>query len=147
MALEHHRFFGADLRPYLPLVRQSVRFFDEHYQLRQKMRTGKPLDDNGQARDLPVHLLRVLSRSRNPADLIAGLSACIEGLLALDDTLVPAGGESLLPRFLQRLPDYTYGEVEGDRMLLACGQLAALPKRRMPAVLSAVPLQPLRAGP
>jgi hypothetical protein len=118
MALEHHRFFGGDLRPYLPLVRNAVRFFDEHYQLRQKMRSGKPLDDQGKLVIFPSTSCESYRGARNPTDGIAGLQACLDGLLALDDSLVPAAEKTYYRAFKQRLPDFTYGTEKGDRILL-----------------------------
>lgn len=124
LALERHRFFGGDLRPYLPLIEQSVRFFDEHYQLRQKMRSGKPLDENGKLVFFPSSSCESYRGARNPTDLIAGLSACLEGLLALDDTLVVPGDKAYYQAFRQRLPGYAYGEEKGDRILLPAEKYA-----------------------
>jgi hypothetical protein len=117
LALEHHRFFGDDIRPYLPLVGQSVRFFDEHYQLRQKQRSGQPLDAQGKLVIFPSTSCESYRGARNPADVIAGLQACLEGLLALDDTLVPPAEKTYCRGFLQRLPPYHYCEVNGERIL------------------------------
>ncbi|MDX1284976.1 MAG: DUF5703 domain-containing protein, partial [Draconibacterium sp.] len=47
MIMEYHRFTGNDISKYIPFIKASVIFFDEHYQLRQKMRNGEPLDENG----------------------------------------------------------------------------------------------------
>jgi hypothetical protein len=117
LALEHHRFSGSDITCYLPLIRQSVRFFDEHYQLRQKMRSGKPLDDKGKLVIFPSTSCESYRGARNPADLIAGLHACLDSLLALDDSRIPAADKEYYHSFKQRLPDYTYGEEKGDRIL------------------------------
>ena len=118
MMLEYQRFFGADIQPYLPLIRQAVRFFDEHYQARERMRTGQPLDANGRLAIFPSTSCESYRGARNPADLIAGLSACLDGLLALDDKLVPAAEKDYYRGYLKRLPAYTYADVEGDRILL-----------------------------
>jgi len=118
MALEHHRFFGNDLRPYLPLIRNAVRFFDEHYQLRQKMRSGKPLDDQGKLVIFPSTSCESYRGARNPTDVIAGLQACLDGLLALDESLIPTTEKSYYESFKKRLPDFTYGTEKGDRILL-----------------------------
>ena len=117
MALERHRFFGGDVRPYLPFVRQSVRFFDEHYQLRQKMRTGQPLDAEGKLVIYPSTSLESYRGARNPADLIAGLSACLESLASLDDSLIPPTEKAYYRGFLHRLPNYTYNMVGSDPLL------------------------------
>jgi hypothetical protein len=117
MMLEHHRFFGGDIQPYLPFIRQAVRFFDEHYQAYERIRSGKPLDANGRLVIHPSTSCESYRGARNPADLIAGLSACLESLLALDDRLVASPDKEYYRAFLQRLPLYTYAEVEGDRIL------------------------------
>ncbi len=117
MALEHHRWFGGDIRPYLPLIRQAVKFFDEHYQLREKMRSGEPLDERGKLVIYPSTALESYRGARNPADLIAGLYACLAGLLALDDKLVPPAEKEYYRAFQTRVPDYTFGVVNGERIL------------------------------
>ena len=104
MMLESHRFFGSDLQPYLPFIRQSVRFFDEHYQARQTLRSGEPLDNNGRLVIYPSTSCESYRGARNPADLIAGLAACLESLLALDDHLVPAADKEYYRADLKRLP-------------------------------------------
>ena len=118
LMLEHHRFFGGDLRPYLPFIGQAVRFFDEHYQARERLRSGRPLDAAGRLVIFPSTSCESYRGARNPADVIAGLSACLDSLLALDDRLVPSSEKTYYRGFLQRLPPYTYGEVNGDRILL-----------------------------
>jgi len=117
LALERHRFDGTDIKPYLPLIREAVRFFDEHYQLREKMRTGKPLDENGKLVIFPSSSCESYRGARNPADLIAGLAACIDGLLALDDSLVPQSEKSYYRSYRQRLPEFHYAEEKGVRIL------------------------------
>jgi len=124
LALERFRFSGGDIRPYLPLISQSVRFFDEHYQLRQKMRAGKPLDDNGKLVIFPSTSCESYRGARNPADVIAGLAACLDGLLALDDSLVPSSDKAYYRAFKARLPDYTFGEENGQRVLLPAEKYA-----------------------
>lgn len=118
LALERHRFSGGDISRYLPLVRASVRFFDEHYQLRQKMRSGKPLDDHGKLVIFPSTSCESYRGARNPTDVIAGLQACLDSLLALADDVVPAAEKDYYRGFLRRLPDYTFGEEKGERILL-----------------------------
>lgn len=118
MMLENHRFFGGDLKPYLPFIRQSVRFFDEHYQARERLRSGKPLDAKGKLVIFPSTSCESYRGARNPSDLIAGISACLESLLALDESLVPAAEKEYYRGYLARLPELAYGEEKGDRILL-----------------------------
>jgi hypothetical protein len=116
MMLENHRFFGSDIGPYLSFIRQSVRFFDEHYQARERLRSGQPLDANGRLVIYPSTGLESYRGARNPADLIAGLSACLEGLLDLDNSLISAADKDYYRGFLKRLPVYKYAEVARDRI-------------------------------
>jgi hypothetical protein len=117
MMLEHHRFFGGDLQPDLPFIRQALRFFDEHYQACWRLRTGQPLDANGRLVIFPSTSCESYRGARNPSDLIAGLSACLESLLALDDRLVTPTDKRYYRAYLKRLPAYTYGEERGNRIL------------------------------
>lgn len=117
LALERHRFFGGDLTPYLPFIRQSVRFFDEHYQLREKMHTGNPLDANGRLVIFPSTACETYRGARNPSDVIAGLNACLDGLLALDDKTIPPAEKTCYREFTSRLPEYPFGEKDGDRIM------------------------------
>lgn len=41
MILEYRRFTGADISKYILFIENALVFFDEHYRLRQKMRSGK----------------------------------------------------------------------------------------------------------
>lgn len=124
LALERRRFSGGDIKPYLPLVRAAVRFFDEHYQLRQRMRSGKPLDARGKLVIFPSTSCESYRGARNPADLIAGLSACLDSLLELDASDVTAAEREYYREFKQRIPDYTYGEEKGKRVLLPAEKYA-----------------------
>lgn len=113
MILEYHRFTGADIRAYMPFIEQSLIFFDEHYRKRQKMRDGNELDENGKLVIFPSTSCESYRGAKNPADVIAGLRACLTGLLELDETYLPAERKEYYRGFLNRVPDYTYGEVEG----------------------------------
>jgi hypothetical protein len=117
MMLEHQRFFGGDLRPDLPFIQASVRFFDEHYQACWRLRPGQPLDDKGRLVIFPSTSCESYRGARNPADVIAGLSACLESLLALDDCLVTPTDKRYYQDYLKRLPVFTYAEEKGDRIL------------------------------
>lgn len=117
MMLEAHRFFGIDLQPYLPVIKNSVRFFDAHYQARERLRTGRPLDARGRLVLFPSTSCESYRGARNPSDVIAGLAACLEGLLALDDTTLSVEEKSYYRAFQQRLPDYHYSEIDGARSI------------------------------
>lgn len=85
MILEYHRFTGADITKYLPFIEQSLIFFDEHYQARQKMRNGNPLDENGKLVFYPSTACESYRGAKNPTDLLAGIKACLQCILEMDE--------------------------------------------------------------
>ncbi|MGV8094731.1 MAG: hypothetical protein AB2L24_22990 [Mangrovibacterium sp.] len=117
MILEYHRFSGADIGSYIPFIKAAVIFFDEHYQLRQKMRTGKPLDENGKLVIYPSTSCESYRGARNPADLIAGLRACLGRMLNLNEKYISTEEKAYYRGFLNRIPDYSFGEENGMKIL------------------------------
>lgn len=117
MMLESHRFHGTDIRPYLSLIKKSVKFFDEHYKAREQIRSGRPLDADGRLVFYPSTSCESYRGAHNPVDLIAGLDACLESLLGLDGTMVSLEDRNYYSEYRKRLPVYTYTEVNGDRII------------------------------
>ena len=117
MILEYHRFSGRDIMQYMPFIEAAIRFFDEHYQLRNKMRNGFPLDEDGKLVIYPSTSCESYRGAKNPTDLIAGLHACIERMLELDDSFLSPAKKTYFAEFKQRIPDYSYEEVNGLRAI------------------------------
>lgn len=117
MILEYHRFSGRDISRYMPFVKAAVVFFDEHYQLRQKMRTGKPLDDKGKLVIYPSTSCESYRGAKNPTDLIAGLGACVKSLLKLEIKYVSSKEKAYYRGFLNRIPEYPFDEQKGKKIL------------------------------
>ena len=117
MMLEYHRFSGKDISQYMPFIKAAVLFFDEHYQLRQKMRTGKPLDENGKLVIYPSTSCESYRGAKNPSDLIAGLRACINSLLDLDNEYLSSEEKEYYRGLLSRIPDYPFDEQNGMKIL------------------------------
>jgi hypothetical protein len=117
MILEYYRFSGRDISRYMPFIKASILFFDEHYQLRQKMRTGNPLDENGKIVIYPSTSCESYRGAKNPSDLIAGLRACINSLLDLDNKYLTSEEREYYRGFLSRIPDYSFDEQNGMKIL------------------------------
>ena len=98
------------------MIRQSVRFFDEHYQAYERRAAAGRWTKTAAWSFTPLPPANRIARARNPADLIAGLAACLDSLLALDDGLVPPADKAYYRDYLKRLPVYTYATVDGDRV-------------------------------
>lgn len=113
MILEYHRFTGADISAYLPFIKQSLIFFDKHYRLRQKMRNGNELDNNGKLVLYPSTGCETYRGATNPTDLIAGLKACLTSVINLGDNYVSVEEKAYYQSFLNSIPDYTFGTSNG----------------------------------
>ena len=113
MIMEYHRFTGNDISKYIPFIKESVKFFDEHYQLRQKKRNGKPLDENGKLILYPSTSCETFRGATNPIDLLSGLNACLYSLLALDERYVTSDEKTYYKEYLSRIPNYPIGEENG----------------------------------
>lgn len=117
MILEYHRFSGRDISMYMPFIKAALVFFDEHYQIRQEMRSGEALDENGKLVLYPSTSCESYRGAKNPSDLIAGLRACLNGLLKLDDQYLTQKEREYYLGFLNRIPDYSFGEKKGMKYL------------------------------
>ncbi len=113
MIMEFHRFTGNDISQYMPFIKESVKFFDEHYQLRHKMRTGQPLDENGKLVFYPSTSCETYRGATNPIDLLSGLNACLHSLLKLDEQYVTNEEKSYYREYLSRIPAYPMGKENG----------------------------------
>ena len=119
MALEYRRFTGDDIQEYVPFIENALVFFDEHYRMRERIRSEgeRELDANCKLVIFPSTSCESYRGARNPADVIAGLRACLEGVLELGDGVLRLRDEAYYRAFLGRIPDYTYADVEGARVL------------------------------
>jgi len=113
MIMEYHRFSGKDISQYMPFIKASVVFFDEHYQIRQKMRNGRALDENGKLVIYPSTSCESYRGATNPSDLLSGLNACLKSLLQLNEKYVSTEEKEYYKGFLIRIPDYPIEEVDG----------------------------------
>ncbi|TGV04617.1 DUF5703 domain-containing protein [Flavivirga rizhaonensis] len=117
MILEYHRFSGRDITQYMPFIKAALLFFDEHYQLRQKMRNGKALDEEGKLVIYPSTSCESYRGANNPTDIIAGLKACLQSMLVLDEKYVSVDEKKYCAEYLQRVPDFAFDEVDGLRII------------------------------
>ncbi|WP_439484188.1 DUF5703 domain-containing protein [Cyclobacterium plantarum] len=117
MILEYSRFTGADIRRYLPFIEQSLIFFDEHYQARQKMRNGNQVDENGKLVIYPSTACESYRGAKNPTDLLAGIQACLKSILELEEKYFSSEKKKYYREFLDRVPGYAFGEIDGHSVI------------------------------
>lgn len=115
MILEYQRFTGNNIDRYMPFIKNALIFFDEHYQVRQRMRNGKSLNEEGKLVIYPSTSCESYRGATNPADLISGICSCLEALLALNTDAVSQSDKQYYKEYLERLPGLCYEAMDnGD---------------------------------
>ncbi|MDZ8120020.1 DUF5703 domain-containing protein [Pontiella agarivorans] len=119
MLLERYLYTGESFERYMPFIRESLKFYDEHYQIREKARSGRTLDENGKLVIYPSQACEAYKGVKNPVDAVSGLRACLETLLSIDVPYISQGDKEYYQDFLKRVPDFPFGELEGHRVMSA----------------------------
>lgn len=146
MILEYHRFSGIDISPYMPFVKAAIQFFDAHYQLRQKIRNGETLGEDGKLVIYPSTSCESYRGAKNPTDLIAGLRACLERLLDLDEKYLSADEIKYFSEFLHRVPDYPFDEVDGLPVIKPAEKWLKEANQELPQFYPLFPFNQFRIG-
>jgi hypothetical protein len=139
MILEHYRYSGRDISAYLQFIDSSVTFFDEHYQYRQKQRTGNPLDENGHLVIYPSRACESYVDANNPADVIAGLKAVLSRLLTLPEKYVPETQKQEYRQMLKRVPPLPTKEKNGKPYLAGAESWRKFAVGEIPELYSVFP--------
>jgi hypothetical protein len=145
MILQYHEFTGKDISPYLPLIEQSVIFYDEHYQMRERQRTGKPLTFDGKLHIKPSNTLEGHPGGANPTSVIAGLRRILTCLTELPERYAPAEKKKRWHEMLARLPAMPTAEVDGRTVLRPTADHASH-SWHMPAMYPLYPYQIYQLG-
>jgi len=146
MILEYHRFSGEDISEYMPFVKAATIFFDKHYQIRQEMRSGKPLDENGKLVIYPSTSCESYRGATNPSDLTAGLRACIQSMLQLDEKYMSPEDKEYYRGFLNRIPDFGFDEVGGVRIIKPAWEWLKEANQELPQFYPLFPFNQYKLG-
>ena len=106
MIMQAHKYSGMDIAEYEPLIRQTLIFFDEHYQYIAKKLGVKPLNADGKLMLYPSSGCETYKMAYNPSSVIAALKTVTEQWIEYK-------GDSL-NNFLSRIPPIPLRTVEGD---------------------------------
>ncbi|MHC4623422.1 MAG: DUF5703 domain-containing protein, partial [Planctomycetota bacterium] len=139
MILEYYRYSGRDISPYLPFIESSVTFFDEHYQYRERQRTGKPLDEKGHLVIYPSRGCESYVDAKNPADVIAGLKAVLSRLLELPEKYVSCAKKDKFRAMLERVPPLPIKQKESKPCLAGAESWSRFAVGEIPELYSVFP--------
>ncbi|MFK7962069.1 MAG: DUF5703 domain-containing protein [Phycisphaerales bacterium] len=117
MMLEYRRYSGRSIAAYMPFIESSVIFFDEHYRMRQRLRTGSELGDDGRLVVFPSTAAESYRGATNPADAVSGLHACVDALLALPESELVQRDRTYYESLRAVLPELPFATVDGRRIM------------------------------
>lgn len=117
MMLETERYAGHDITPYLPFIESCLRFFDQHYQYRAKLRGNKALDGNGHLVLYPGSGAETYKMAYNATSTIAALKTVTERLLQLPANDLDSSKRAYFTGLLTRIPPLTFGEFNGQKTI------------------------------
>lgn len=106
MIMQAHKYSGMDIAEYEPLIRQTLIFFDEHYQYIAKKLGVKPLNADGKLMLYPSSGCETYKMAYNPSSVIAALKTVTEQWIEYK-------GDSL-NNFLSRIPPIPLRTIDGD---------------------------------
>lgn len=118
MMLQSGTYFGADVRPYVPIADGMLRFFDQFYRAKCKETTGQELDKQGRLVIFPGNAAESHSGTTNDAPTVAGLIALSETLLALPGDLGSPSQRAFWKAFRDRLPPVPVREWKGRKSIV-----------------------------
>ena len=115
MIIESHRYAGADIGRYIPLIESSLRFFDEHYQYLASRRGAKKLDGDGKLILFPGSGCETYKMANNAASTVAALQTVLKSYIGLCGDY----GRDAEPwsEMLARIPEIPHRTVDGHEMI------------------------------
>ena len=118
MILESESYSNNNISEYIPFVKSTLDFFDEHYRYLAKLRGIKELDGDGKLIIYPGSGAETFKMAYNPTSTVAGLKVVTSSLIAY---LSKHNSDSIslnkYKELLQRIPDISFREVDGHKIL------------------------------
>lgn len=111
MILMSGQYGGTNIAPYLPLIRESLLFFDRHYRYLAGRRSRKDLDENGYLIIFPGSGCETYKQAYNPASTVAALHTVLKTYIEQVDS------SAVWKEMLGRIPALPLRSVGGREMI------------------------------
>lgn len=113
MMMEEERYTGRDIRDRIPFIQSCLRFFDEHYRYRARMRGIKELDGEGKLILYPGSGAETYKMAHNASSTIAALQTITRRLLELPEGYLTAAERAHWDSFRLRIPPIPFTHING----------------------------------
>ena len=118
IALESESYGGCDISCYIPWIKSSLDFFDQHYRQLALKLGRQPLDGNGKLVIYPGSGAETFKMAYNPTSTVAGLKVVTSSLIAyLKAHQADTTEINKYSAFLKTIPDLAYRTVDGHRVI------------------------------
>jgi hypothetical protein len=117
MMLQSSSYFGTDVRPYVPVVDGTLRFFDQFYRKQHKTKEGRELDAKGRLVIFPGNATETHAGTSNDAPTVSGLHALTTALLALPENVSTPSQRAFWKSFRATLPAVPVHDWKGFRQI------------------------------
>jgi hypothetical protein len=118
MVLEYYRFTGKDISEYMPFVKASIQFFDEHYRYLSKKYFGTEFTKDGKYNFYPCQALETYSGIvKNPSDVIAALMRLTTEMQDLPYNYVNKTEKDFYKQMASRLPAISTRIMKGHQTI------------------------------
>lgn len=118
MALQGQKYFGTDLTKDREWILGTLRFYDSFYRQKCKERTGSETSADGKLVIYPASAIEAVTGATNPSEVMAGLHALSDALVALPDAVIPADEKIWVESFRNTLPPLPTGPRDGKESVL-----------------------------
>ncbi len=118
MALQGHKYFGADLSKDREWILGTLRFYDSFYRKKTKERTGSETDVDGKLVIYPASAIEGVIGATDPSEVMAALHALSDALVALPRDVLPPEEKKWVESFRATLPPLPVGQRDGKESVL-----------------------------
>lgn len=114
MAIKLHHYQHTDISSYIPLIKSSLTFFDEHYQYLAQRRGRKSLDGDGKLVFYPGTACETYKMATNPTSTLTALRTLLQELLELPEVYLANSERIEFSEMLDRLPEISFRSFDGQ---------------------------------
>lgn len=115
--LEYADYSGKSIDNYIPLIKSTLRFFDEHYQYLANKRGRKTLTDEGKLILYPGSACETYKMAYNASSTIAALQVVTDRLISLETIQTDSISKKTLIEFRKRLPAIEHRLLSGYEVI------------------------------
>lgn len=144
MMLEYHRYFEADIKPYLPFIESAADFFFQHFESQAAQQGRSAYDDNGHLIIFPSSALESYKEAKNPCDVTCGLRRTYQGLLELEN--IEQHKQATYRQRLAQIPPLVEREYRGHQTIAPADCWAEINNVELPQMYPIYPYQEFGVG-